>query len=282
MVVSTSSSVDTLPSDGRVAARANVSSPPCATERCRAPRRTHRTLFGAIVAAFFLAGSCTAAIQRDGVVLPFKEVRVSAAVAGTLRSVDVKEGDVVRAGQMLAQIDSRQQQLEVDRLAKIVEKRRFDFEGFDALLKDSMTSRDQAMQARIELEIAELDQRRAQAELEKRVLLSPLDGLVVAVRFEAGEWVEPGAIVAEVVDIGSVLAQLLLTAEEAGAVKLGLEVPLTFPALPNFTARGKIEFIDPRVDPSSGFQRVRVLVENRDGVIRPGLRCVATLPETRS
>lgn len=270
MVVSTSSSVDTLPSDGRVAAR------------CPAPRRTHRTLFGAIVAAFFLAGSCTAAIQRDGVVLPFKEVRVSAAVAGTLRSVDVKEGDVVRAGQMLAQIDSRQQQLEVDRLAKIVEKRRFDFEGFDALLKDSMTSRDQAMQARIELEIAELDQRRAQAELEKRVLLSPLDGLVVAVRFEAGEWVEPGAIVAEVVDIGSVLAQLLLTAEEAGAVKLGLEVPLTFPALPNFTARGKIDFIDPRVDPSSGFQRVRVLVENRDGVIRPGLRCVATLPETRS
>lgn len=237
-----------------------------------------------VMAAIF-AGACalvaSAALQRDGVVLPFKEVRVSAAVAGMLETVAVKEGDVVKTGQTLAQLDAKQQQLEVDRLAKIVEKRRFDFDGFDALLKDSMTSRDQAMQARIELEIAELDQRRAQAELDKRTVRAPLDGLVVAVRFEGGEWVEPGAVVAEVVDIGFVFAQLLLTAEEAGAVTLGLEVPLTFPALPHFTARGKIDFIDPRVDPSSGLQRVRVLVENQEGRIRPGLRCVATVPETR-
>lgn len=233
---------------------------------------------GTRLLACALALHASAAIERDGVVLPFKEVRVSAAVPGTLNTVLVKEGDTVEAAQPLAQMEAKQQQLEVDRLTKILEKRRFDFDGLDALLKDSMTSKDQAMQARIELEIAELDQRRAQAELEKRTLRSPLAGLVVSVRFESGEWVEPGAVVAEVVDIRSVYAQLLLTAEEAGAVRLGLDVELTFPAMPGFTARGKVDFIDPRVDPSSGLQRVKVLVGNGDGAIRPGLQCVARLP----
>lgn len=239
-----------------------------------------RFVFGVIGISWLLASPECLARPHDGVVLAFHEVSVSAAVPGNLSEIMVGEGDFVRSGDLMVRIDSTFQELELARRERVLAKRKFDFEGLQSLLEDNMTSRDEALEAQIELEIAEIDHRRAMAELDQRKLKAPISGLVAGVHFEAGEWVDPGSVVVEVLDIEQVYAQLLLTAEEASRLEVGMEIPLDFPAIPDFSANGKLDFIDPRVDPASGLQRVKILLSNDGHRILPGLRCVAQLPDS--
>ncbi len=220
-----------------------------------------------------------AAAITDALVKPFREVSVSTAVPGVLESLQVREGARVNSGQTLGQLESSSERIEVERLAKILEKRRFDDEGTERLYAEDVVSEDEAIEVRIEREIAEMQLRRAEAELARRTLRAPLSGFIVALDAEAGEWIEPGDVVFEIVDIDQVFAEVLVTPEEARNVKVGTQVEVNFPLLGTAGSRsGRVDFIDPRVDASSGLMTIRVLLANPDHAIRPGYRGTVDLP----
>lgn len=228
---------------------------------------------GALAVAGLSAGT------TEVLVKPFRAVSVSAAVAGTLRTLAVQEGEAVKLNQPLAVLDNEQEQLEVDRLTKVLDKRNFDDRGTAKLFQDKVVSEDEAVEKRIEREIAELQLRRAKVELAHKTVVAPLDGLVVAKKREAGEWVEPGTVVFELVNIDRVYAEMLVTPEEAAPLKVGQPLVTRFPLLsPTPEVEGRIDFIDPRVDASSGLMKVRVLIENPQHRLRPGYRGQALLP----
>lgn len=236
--------------------------------------------FRCIVCILLLTGaSGLTAATVDALVKPYREVSVSTAVPGMLESLTVREGARVDSGTTLAQLESSSERIEVERLAKILEKRRFDDEGTKRLYEQDVVSEDEAVEMRIEREIAELQLRRAEAELARRTLRAPLSGFVVNLEAEAGEWVEPGDLVFEIVNIDQVFAEVLVTPEEARNVEVGSDVEVDFPVLREGQARtGKVDFIDPRVDASSGLMTIRVILPNADHAIRPGYRATVDLP----
>lgn len=231
-----------------------------------------------LLAAARLFAASGHAATAEVLVKPFRAVSVSAAVAGTLRALPVQEGQAVKTGQPLAVLANEQEQLEVDRLTKILEKRDFDDRGTAKLFKDKVVSEDEAVEKRIEREIAELQLRRAKVDLAHKTLLAPLDGVIVAKKREAGEWVEPGTVVFELVNIDRVYAEMLVTPEEAAPLKVGQKLTTRFPLLaPRAEVEGAIDFIDPRVDASSGLMKVRILIDNAQHRLRPGYRGQALL-----
>ena len=131
-------------------------------------------------AAFCLLFSAARAATAEVLVKPFRAVSVSSAVAGALQTLSVQEGESAKTGQPLAILAHEQEQLEVDRLTKVLEKRDFDDRGTAKLFKDKIVSEDEAVEKRIEREIAELQLRRAKLDLAHKTLLAPLDGIVVA------------------------------------------------------------------------------------------------------
>lgn len=230
-----------------------------------------------VLFAFFAVNSSAA--TADALVKPFREVTVSSVVAGTLRTLAVKEGETVKQGQALAVLANEQEQIEVERLTKVLEKRDFDDRGTAKLFKDNVVSEDEAVEKRIEREIAELQLRRAKVDLAQKTVLAPLDGVVVAKKREAGEWVEPGTVVFEIVNIDRVYAELLVTPEEAAPLKTGQKLTTRFALLgAKGDIEGTIDFIDPRVDASSGLMKIRILIENPQHRLRPGYRGQALLP----
>lgn len=219
------------------------------------------------------------ATTTDALIKPFREVTISTQVPGVLDGLAVREGGRVAQGNVLAHLESESERLEVARLAKILEKRRFDDEGTQRLFADNVVSEDEAIEMRIEREIAELQYRRAEADLERRTLRSPLAGIVVALDAEAGEWVEPGDRIFEIVNIDQVFAEVLVTPEQARNVKVGGIVQTRFPILGETADRsGKVDYIDPRVDASSGLMTIRILLTNSDHSLRPGYRGSVELP----
>ena len=72
--------------------------------------------------------------------------------------------------------------------------------------------------------------------------------------------------------------EAFVPAARLGEVKTGSPVEVQAPdAAPGRTFPGKIDFIAPNVDPASGEVRVKVLVDQADGALRPGLGAVGRL-----
>jgi membrane fusion protein, multidrug efflux system len=210
--------------------------------------------------------------DAQGVLLPFKEVTVSSAVQGILAEVNVKEGDAVAADALLASLIDRVESAEVKRFAKVLEQKEFAAQGTQNLFRDKVVSEGEAIEKRIERDIAQLQYHVAQEQLERRKIRSPISGLVVEKKKEAGEAVDVNEAVFHLVDISRVYLQVFIEATEALKLKHGQSVSVRFPEYTEVQRAGVIDFIDPRIDGASGLVRVKVLIDNADRKLIAGMR----------
>lgn len=208
----------------------------------------------------------------EGVLLPYVEVTVSSAVQGILATVNVKEGDAVAAGDLLASLIDRVEVAEVDRFAKILEQKQFAAQGTQNLFRDRVVSEGEAIEKRIERDIAQLQHQIALEQLDRRKIRSPITGLVVEKKKETGEAVDINEPVFHIVDISRVFLQVFIDAAEALRLRVGQTVSVSFPGYDLPEHSGRIDFIDPRIDGASGLVRVKVLIENADRRFIAGMR----------
>ena len=209
----------------------------------------------------------------EGLILPFKEVVVSAPVQSTIEAINYKEGATVKIGDVLAKLYGRIEELDMLRAKAALEKREFDFKGSKNLYADKIISEDEAMKGRIELELARLQSEQAEEIFRQRTITAPINGVIVEQMREVGESITATQPMFRLVDIDHVFVQFYARVEEAADIKIDgrLQVKCRVDNQ-DATFDGRVEFIDPRVDAASGLTRVKVLVANPEHRIRPGLR----------
>jgi macrolide-specific efflux system membrane fusion protein len=155
------------------------------------------------------------------------------------------------------------------------------------------TARFHADQAQFELEAAERarQQNRLSARLkskelelsqhnvEVRRIVAPINGVVVEVFRQTGEWVEPGDKVVRIVRIDRLRAEGLVRIGEIDSDLLGAPatIAIDLPGKGATTFPGKVVFVSPEINPVSGQARVWVEVDNKDGVLKPGQRPKLTI-----
>jgi multidrug resistance efflux pump len=135
-----------------------------------------------------------------------------------------------------------------------------------------------------ELEAVEQDVARLEAErgrvreqLGNIALLAPHDGVIVTPKIheKVGSFVEPGDLVAEVHDLSVVQAEIDVPERVIGDVRIGQEAELRLRAYPERTFRGRVAAIAPAATGDNlGYERtvrVDIVIENSDGLLRPGL-----------
>ncbi|MGB8168848.1 MAG: efflux RND transporter periplasmic adaptor subunit [Chthoniobacteraceae bacterium] len=211
--------------------------------------------------------------DTQGLVMPFLQVSVSSPVLQEVIShVLVKEGDVVKEGQILIELRKEKEELEVRQAEQVVQQRKFTAEGAQKLLNEKIGSKEVALEKQTELELAKIQLAAAEVRLKEKSIRSPLDGIVVKKYKEAGEAVDRVEKLLDVVNIDQVYVQFYLEPKLLQSMKQDMEVPVRFPGtgIPDFT--GKISFIDPRIDAGSGLFRVKVLIDNKDHQIKAGMR----------
>ncbi|MDX2109144.1 MAG: efflux RND transporter periplasmic adaptor subunit [Verrucomicrobiota bacterium] len=236
---------------------------------------------GAKLALIIVLGltSNLAATETDAIILPYYSVVISASSRGQIEAFLVKEGSVVKRGDLLASLDADLESYEAEQRAKDFERKQFAHLGTAKLFSENLTSAEEALTKKMEAGIAEIEHKKAVKVLEMKSIKAPLDGVIVRSLHEVGEWVEPGTELFDLVSIDKVYAQLLLLPEEAFKLKAGQLITVKLPELegaPSFT--GPVDFIAPVVDASSNLVRVKVLLDNADGRIRAGLRGLVQLP----
>ncbi len=215
--------------------------------------------------------------EVQGVVLAVKQVSVSSPVLQeVIKEVLVEEGDAVKEGQVLVQLENAKEELAVQEGERLVENAEFIAKGTESLHKDKMGSREQMLKAKTELELAKIRLAAAQVSLKEKTIRAPLSGIVVKKHKEAGEAVDRVEKLIDLVNIDQVYVQCYVNPKLLPRLQQGAEVPVRISEPINAQFMGKIDFIAPNIDASSGLLRVKVLIDNPEHTIKAGLKGIAT------
>lgn len=150
------------------------------------------------------------------------------------------------------------------------------------------TTRFRADQAQLELEGAERARRQnqlsaklkgkelelSQHNVDVRKIIAPINGVVVEVLRQSGEWVEPGNKVVRIVRIDRLRAEGLIKSHEITSDLQGARAMVTvdLPGKGETSFPGKVVFVSPEINPVNGQVRVWVEADNKDGLLKPGQR----------
>jgi len=112
---------------------------------------------------------------------------------------------------------------------------------------------------------------------ENVVLHSPLAGTVLEKNVLLGEMVDEGTTLYTIADLSTLWIQVQAIESDIGAVKVGMPVEVTAVAWPGEIFYGTADFIYPTVNAASRSVKVRVVVANREGKLKPGMYVTAVV-----
>ena len=184
--------------------------------------------------------------------------------AGRIVKINVEIGDRVKKGQVLAEIDKvqlQQAQLQLHNAEVELERLRALYEA-GGLSKSDLDA--------IELQY-NVSKTQVQNLIENTTLLSPIDGVITARNYDAGDMYSMSAPIFTVEQIKPVKLLVAVSESDYSKIKKGDKVSVKADAFPDLTFEGKIERIYPTIDPATRTFTVEVVVPNNYSTLRPGM-----------
>jgi multidrug efflux system membrane fusion protein len=231
-------------------------------------------------------------VTANGQVEPNRTVAVQSLVSGQLTRVAIAEGDEVREGQVLFQIDPRPFRAEVDRLQSTLARdeatltrARGDSVRFAALAKDGYVTRQQLDQAFAEasalaatVAAGRASLQRARLDLENTTVRAPISGRTGQLLYKAGSLVRAASDqLVTINELRPVLVRFPVPERDFEELRkrAGLDTALAVKVLPNAadTSRavtGALTFVDNQVDRATGSVLLKASVANADRNLWPG------------
>ncbi len=229
-------------------------------------------------------------LQAIGNVEAFQTVSVKARVDGQIVTVNFREGDPVKKGEVLFRIDPRPyeaalRQAEANALRDVAARNqaRSQNRRYQELLEKNFVSKEAYAQIRTNSETAEATAKASQAALENArlnleycTITSPLDGYVGKVLLQAGNMLRANDANPLVVinQVRPIYVNFAVPEQSLPEVrKYRAAGPLTVETLPDPGAppvQGQLIFVDNAVDPSTGTIRLRAQFDNADAALWPG------------
>jgi HlyD family secretion protein len=240
----------------------------------------------------------TSVVTANGRIVPKTDVKISAYVPAKITKLPVEEGDVVKEGQLLVQLDDTEYRAAVNRsraeLASgkaSMEQAQLAFNRQKELFEKKLSSEESYDMAKTELDLAEARYQQATASLDqarynlsKTTMTSPMDGIVTSLNAEVGEIVmigtmnNPGTVIMTVSDMSEIETEVEVDETDIAQVALGQETDISIDAYPDTTFRGKVTEIGHTArisglgtqDQVTNFL-VKVMLLDEVPTIRPGM-----------
>lgn len=192
-------------------------------------------------------GDVKTSISATGTINPVNYVDVSTNVAGKLEKVLVKENDHVTQGQVIAYIDTRQLQAQVDNAKAALDKARLDMNRYKALIDQNAVAAQTYDDAVTAYEQAQSTYDRVSADLNDATITAPMSGTVVGTPLKAGQTISTGIstqmIIATIADLSDLEIYLTVDETDIGNVKNGSKVEFTVDSKPGQTFTGYVSEI---------------------------------------
>ncbi|HET7843532.1 MAG TPA: efflux RND transporter periplasmic adaptor subunit [Xanthomonadales bacterium] len=207
----------------------------------------------------------TASLEAD------RQADVVARASGVLLKLHVEEGDVVKEGQLLAELDAERAKLEVARADANMKRLEHDYERSQELYRAKLTSAELNDKVKFELDTQRAAYDLMKLELSYTRIVAPIEGVISERMVKEGNLIQLQQAMFRIDDFDPLLAVLNVPERELSILKPGLPVSMAVDALPGKKFTGTVARVSPIVDKGTGTFRVTCEFHDETGQIKSGM-----------
>lgn len=210
-------------------------------------------------------------INLPGEIEPWTRLELMAKVGGSVSEVLVREGDLVRKGDILARIEDDDYRIALDGATAVNRLAKLDYERAQGLLEKKVQT-----QANLDLTLSRMqttrsDVENARLQLERCTIKAPMNGVVNRLDAKVGLLLSIGDPVGEILAVDRLKAVIGIPESDIAAVKKVESVELTIQALDDKKVTGRSHYLAHAPETVAKLYRLELALENEDGAILPGM-----------
>jgi membrane fusion protein (multidrug efflux system) len=224
-----------------------------------------------VVVATARAGEVIERLESVGTVRAREAVTITTKVAGIVTAVRFQEGQRVREGDVLMELDAAALRAELDQTRASLDNARQQFARARALPAGQAVSQARVDELDSLARAAEGRLRQTQARIEELRLSAPFSGRVGLRQVSPGALIQPGTPVTTLDDIGRVRVEFSVPEVHFARVRPGARVIARSNAYGQRRFEGRVALIDTRIDTATRTVRLISEFENSDEALKPGL-----------
>lgn len=216
------------------------------------------------------AKSLDVTIESVGTLVANESVTLRPEITGRITDIYFTEGQPVKKGEKLFQLDDRMARAEVKQAEASLKLARLNFSRFEKLVNTGAATRRRYDEARAELAVAEANLDVARTRLDYTAIKAPFDGVVGLRHISPGELVNVGQDLANFVSYDPMKVNFSIPETKAAKLKIDQAIKIEVEALPDQLFNGIVYALDPQLDVEGRSVSLRARVPNPDSVLKPG------------
>jgi membrane fusion protein (multidrug efflux system) len=210
---------------------------------------------------------------------PERQVDLLAKVAGQVTRINVEEGDVVKAGALLCEIDEGELRVTLDEARINMEQQESEYKRLTTMYDEKIVSDKEYADAKYQYDLAKTQYEAAKVRYEHTKVRAPFGGVVMKRHVDLGENLNIGSPAFEIADCEPLLVRLYLPEDEVKDIRLGQLVNILPDNQPGLTLEGRVIRIAPEVDQRTG--TVKVTAETRGDAMPGSFARIKVVTDTR-
>ncbi|WKZ32697.1 MAG: efflux RND transporter periplasmic adaptor subunit [Thermodesulfobacteriota bacterium] len=210
-------------------------------------------------------------VEALGTTRANETVTITAVVAGPVTEIKFEDGGRVSKGDVLLTLEKSEEEANLKAARALLEERTASYRRAQGLEKQQALStatlkERQALLRQIEGEIEAI-----QSRINDRIIRAPFDGILGLRNVSPGALVRPGDAITTLDDLSRIKVDFDVPSVFLNDIRQGLRVEGRVEAFGDNVFRGEVSTVGTQVDPVTRTVRVRAILPNPDGVLRPGL-----------
>lgn len=210
-------------------------------------------------------------IEALGTARANEAVEVTSKVGNIVTAVRFREGQRVRRGEVLIELDGAQARADLAAAHAALKESRSTWTRSQDLFARQALSESQLEQIEATLRSNEARVAAAEARVADTVIRAPFDGTVGLRRISVGSLISPGTVITTLDDTSVIKLDFDVPESFVSVLAAGQEVAATSIAYPGRVFEGRVSSVDSRVDPVSRSVTVRAALPNGDDLLKPGM-----------
>jgi len=198
-------------------------------------------------------------------------VDITAKVANQVTAVRFAEGQQVRRGDVLVELDGAEARADLAVAEAALAESRSQYQRSRELYTTKVLSDQQLEQIEATFKANEARVTSARSRVGDTIIRAPFAGRVGLRRVSVGSLISPGTVITTLDDTSTIKLDFTIPETFLSVVTPGLEIAARSVAYPDASFGGRVSSVDSRVDPATRSVTVRALLPNPQGLLKPGM-----------
>jgi len=205
-------------------------------------------------------------------------VTVSADLPGTVAKIDFDSGKAVQVGDVLIELDTRQERAQLAALEAQRDLARVNFERSQKLAAQGVISRVDFDQATAQQKSTEANVAEIRATIERKTIRAPFTGILGIRKVNLGQYLSAGSAIVSLQSLNPIYVNVGVPQQAAGQVPVGRKLRITTENVAGKVFTGAVTAIDSIIDEGTRNVQIQATLSNPRGELRPGMFVQVELP----